>query len=52
MNNNREFDQIILKFGILDNPNWIHLSTEPRNRKQFLRATSSSGSTVYNAIQI
>ncbi|MBW4636929.1 MAG: hypothetical protein KME05_01620 [Gloeocapsa sp. UFS-A4-WI-NPMV-4B04] len=48
--NNREFDQIILEFGTLDNPNWIHLSAEPRNRKEVLRATSGRNGTVYTSI--
>lgn len=52
VNDNCLFDQIILEFGTLDNPRWIHLSAEPRNRKQVIRATSSGGSTVYNPIQI
>lgn len=39
-----EFDQIILEFGSLQNPNWIHVSAEPRNRKQVLRV-SHSGTT-------
>lgn len=51
-NDNCEFDQIILEFGTLDNPSWIHLSAEPRNRKQVLRATSEGGSIVYTNIQI
>ncbi|MBG1265660.1 peptidase M15 [Nostoc sp. WHI] len=52
VNDNCEFDQIILEFGTLDNPRWIHLSAEPRNRRQVLRATSSSGRTVYNPIEL
>ncbi len=39
--NHCDFDQIILEFGTLENPNWIHLSAEPRNRKEVLKATSS-----------
>lgn len=35
-----EFDQIILEFGTEQNPNWIHVSAETRNRKQVLRATN------------
>lgn len=49
---NCKFDQIILEFGTLQNPNWIHLSAEPRNREEVLRATSSSNGTVYASIQI
>jgi zinc D-Ala-D-Ala carboxypeptidase len=29
-----QFDQVILEFGTLKNPSWIHLSIAPRNRKQ------------------
>lgn len=47
---NCEFDQIILEFGTPENPNWIHLSAEPRNRKEVLRATSSPNGTVYASI--
>lgn len=49
---NCEFDQIILEFGTSDNPNWIHVSAAPRNRKEILRATSSSRGTVYTSIQL
>lgn len=52
VNDNREFDQIILEFGTVDNPRWIHLSADPRNRKQVLIATSSSGVTVYTPTQL
>ncbi len=45
-----EFDQVILEFGTLDNPNWIHLSAAPRNRKQALRATREDGKVVYRPI--
>lgn len=34
---NVDFDQVILEFGTLKEPSWIHLSAEPRNRKQVLR---------------
>lgn len=50
--NHCQFDQIILEFGTLQNPDWIHLSAEPRNRKQVLRATSGSKGTVYTSISI
>jgi zinc D-Ala-D-Ala carboxypeptidase len=46
------FDQVILEFGTLQNPNWIHLSMAPRLRRQVLRATRKNGSTVYNKIKI
>lgn len=47
-----EFDQIILEFGTLDDPNWIHLSAAPRNRKQILRATRKAGRVVYDSITL
>jgi Peptidase M15 len=47
-----EFDQVILEFGTLDNPNWIHLSAAPRNRKQVLRATREDGRVVYRPIAL
>jgi hypothetical protein len=43
VNNCPKFDQVILEFGTSDNPNWIHLSAAPRNRKQVLRATRENG---------
>ncbi|MBD2004849.1 MULTISPECIES: D-Ala-D-Ala carboxypeptidase family metallohydrolase [Cyanophyceae] len=49
---NCEFDQIILEFGTSENPNWIHVSAAPRNRKEILQATSSSRGTVYTSIQL
>lgn len=47
-----EFDQVILEFGTLDNPNWIHLSAAPRNRKEVLRATSEDGGVAYRPIEL
>ncbi|NJM99421.1 MAG: peptidase M15 [Phormidesmis sp. RL_2_1] len=47
-----EFDQVILEFGTLDNPNWIHLSAAPRNRKQVLRATREDGRVAYRPIAL
>jgi hypothetical protein len=52
VNDNCEFDQIILEFGTLENPNWIHVSADPRNRKQVIKASNSGGTTVYTAISI
>ncbi len=45
-----KFDQVILEFGTLDNPNWIHLSAAPRNRKEVLRATHEDGRVVYSPV--
>jgi hypothetical protein len=47
---NCEFDQIILEFGTSENPNWIHVSAAPRNRKIVLRATSGRDETIYTNI--
>lgn len=47
-----EFDQVILEFGTLDNPNWIHLSAAPHNRKQVLRATREDGRVAYRPIAL
>ncbi len=41
------FDQIILEFGTLENPDWIHVSNEPRFRKQVLR-TANGGYVAIN----
>ncbi|MEB3230825.1 MAG: D-Ala-D-Ala carboxypeptidase family metallohydrolase [Leptolyngbyaceae bacterium] len=38
---NVPFDQIILEYGTLQNPSWIHVSVNPRNRRQVLRQDSS-----------
>lgn len=47
-----DFDQVILEFGTLKNPNWIHLSVAPRLRHRVLRATRVGGQTVYQEIKI
>ncbi len=47
-----EFDQVILEFGTIRNPNWIHLSVAPRLRRQVLRATRENGRTVYREIRL
>lgn len=33
-----KFDQLILEFGTLQEPAWIHVSCDPRTRMQILRA--------------
>ena len=47
-----EVDQIILEFGTLRQPNWIHISVEMRRpkRQQILRAIKRRGRTVYSSI--
>jgi Peptidase M15 len=47
-----KFDQVILEFGTLENPNWIHLSAATRERKQILTAMRENGSTVYSEISL
>lgn len=34
---NCKFDQIILEFGTLSNPSWIHISCDPKGRRQVFR---------------
>lgn len=43
-----QFDQVILEFGTVQNPNWIHLSAAPRLRGQVLTAERINGKTVYD----
>jgi hypothetical protein len=50
--NCREFDQVILEFGTIINPNWIHLSAAPSNRKQILRATYKDKKIIYQSIKL
>jgi hypothetical protein len=47
-----QFDQVILEFGTLKHPSWIHLSIAPRNRKQVLRATYKNNKIVYDPIKL
>ncbi|MCD8487272.1 MAG: D-Ala-D-Ala carboxypeptidase family metallohydrolase [Desertifilum sp.] len=49
---NCKFDQVILEFGTLENPNWIHVSAAPRNRGEVLRATSGINGTTYTRITL
>jgi len=46
---NLNFDQLIWEFGTKDAPDWVHVSFEStgKQRKQVLRATKSSGKTIY-----
>jgi Peptidase M15 len=41
------FDQVILEFGTVAAPNWIHLSAAPRQRGEVLTAARVNGKTVY-----
>ncbi len=47
---NCQFDQVILEFGTDAKPNWIHVSCDPENRRQILRATKQQGRTVYTQL--
>ena len=45
------FDQMIIEFGTLQKPSWIHLSYKKEgNRGQILRADASTGKTVYTIL--
>jgi hypothetical protein len=43
---NCKFDQIILEFGTNEEPAWIHVSVDPRMRRQVLRINKSGTTTV------
>ena len=47
---NLEWDQLIWEFGTDDNPDWVHVSFGPRNRKQILRAVKSKKGTLYKPV--
>lgn len=38
---NVPFDQVILEYGTLQRPDWVHVSASPRNRRQVLRQDKS-----------
>lgn len=44
---NTKFDQVILEFGKINDPSWIHVSADPRNRKQVLRILTGTGYKNY-----
>lgn len=46
------FDQVILEFGTVQNPRWIHLSIAPKNRKQVMTARKVGGKTKYETIKL
>ncbi|WP_019501664.1 D-Ala-D-Ala carboxypeptidase family metallohydrolase [Pseudanabaena sp. PCC 6802] len=48
--NNTLFDQVILEFGTLANPNWIHVSADPRQRMSVLQAFGNP--TQYQSVII
>lgn len=47
---NLEWDQLIWEFGTDENPDWVHVSFGPRNRKQILRAVKSKKGTLYKPV--
>lgn len=49
LNSNLVFDQMIIEFGTLQKPAWIHLSYKKSgNRGEILRAEVINGKTVYS----
>ena len=42
------FDQLIWEFGTKQNPDWVHISYSPLNRRQILYAKKQNGKTIYN----
>lgn len=44
------FTEMIIEFGTLDNPSWVHLAFDGNNTREILRATSGSSGTIYSAI--
>lgn len=46
-----EFDQMIVEFGTMEKPSWIHVSwKKDGNRGQILRAELVKGKTVYSTL--
>ena len=43
---NVPFDQVILEFGTLQNPAWIHVSADPGNRRQIIRQDSGGSQFI------
>lgn len=48
---NLEFDQLIWEFGTSKEPDWVHVSFAPVNRKQILKATKVNGKPIYKLWQ-
>lgn len=40
---NCKFDQLILEFGTSAEPSWIHVSCDPRHRRQVMRILKGTG---------
>lgn len=48
---NIKFDQMIIEFGTLEKPAWVHVSYKKNgNRSEILRAEKVNGKTVYSKI--
>ena len=48
---NLEYDQLIWEFGNSKEPDWVHVSFAPVNRKQVLKATKANGKSTYKLWQ-
>ena len=42
LSKNVEYDEIILEYGTLQEPAWIHISSDPRNRRELMRIVNGS----------
>lgn len=42
LSRNVEYDEIILEYGTLQEPAWIHISSDPRNRRELMRIVKGS----------
>lgn len=47
--NNVPFDQVILEFGTVSNPEWIHISNSSRSRREVLRTLDGKN---YDSIRL
>jgi hypothetical protein len=46
------FDQMIIEFGTMEKPSWIHLSyKKSNNRNEILRAEVVNGKTIYSKLK-
>lgn len=45
---NGSFDQVILEYGTFLEPAWVHVSADPRHRKEVLKILSSAGYVQIN----
>lgn len=51
---NMNFDQLIWEFGSDENPDWVHVSYNPKGkqRKEILKAKKINGKTTYTKITV